>query len=209
MFLVGLLLCLHPAWADVVVTDDQIVLGSMCVGGVDCVDGEFLEDPMAPTSFNFDTIRIKSTEPQIRFDDTSNSAAFPTNDWLMGIADDMATGSPFFFITDESSGLDVLLLQAADTGGVALGAGSAIVAGAVSVGAPGTERSIVNLAAGTDDTDAVNMQQFADFQANTNSSADAMAIEAEVAAAQVRIDDLNLRVDDLLMRVDDLQNPSP
>ena len=204
---IACLLFSTPAWADEIVLDDQIVNGSLCVGA-DCMDGEFDPDPMTGLS-PFDTIRIISTDPQIHFQDTSSSGSFPTNDWRMGIADDMVTGSASFFITDVESGLDVLLLQAADTGGVALGAGSLLVPGAISVGSPGAERPIVNVAAGTNDTDAVNIQQFDDFKTNTNTTADAMAIQANVAAAQVRIDDLNLRIDDLLDRVDALQNPVP
>ena len=188
------LLFLTPVLADMVVLDDQIVDGSLCVGG-DCVDGEV---------FDFDTIKIKSSDPQIKFQDTSSSASFPTNDWLMGIADDMATGSAFFYITDVESGSNVLHIQAADTGGVALGAGSEVVFDAVSVGAPGAERPIVNVASGINDTDAVNVEQFDDFQQQTESdNAGAIsAIESDIAATQVRIDDLQLRIHDLVHRVD-------
>jgi hypothetical protein len=198
---IGFMLYLEPAWADQVILDDLIVDGSQCVG-TDCVELE---------EFGFDTLKLKSGDPQIRFQDTSNSASFPTNDWLMGISDDAATGSASFYITDVSSGLDVLHIQAADFGGVALGAGSAVVPDAISVGAPGAERQIVNVAQGTHDTDAVNMQQFADFQTSTsnNISADATAIDADVAAAQIRIDELSTRVNGLLDRVDVLQNPAP
>ena len=190
------LLFLTPVLADEVVLDDQIVDGSLCVGA-DCMDGE---------EFDSDTIKIKSSDPQINFQDTSSSASFPTNDWLMGIADDMATGSAFFYITDVESGSNVLHIQAADTGGVALGAGSAVVLDAISVGAPGAERPIVNVASGINDTDAVNVEQFDDFQQQTEAdNAGAItAIESDIAAIQVRIDDLHLRIHDLLHRVDAL-----
>jgi hypothetical protein len=181
--------------ADQVVVDDQVVQGSMCVG-TECVDGE---------EFDFDTIRIKSGAPLINFQDTSNSASFPTNDWLMGIEDDVATGSASFFITDVTSGSDVLRLQAADQGGVALGAGSTVVPDAISIGAVGAERPIVNMAAGTDDNDAVNVAQFDAFQADA--AGQAAAIDADVAAAQTRIDALNTRIDALISRVDALENP--
>lgn len=188
---IGVLLFSAPVWADQVINDDLIVDGSQCVGA-ECADGEL---------FDFDTIKLKSSDPQIRFQDTSSAAGFPTNDWLMGITDDTTTGSTYFYITDESSGLEVLHVQATDLGGVALGAGSAVVPDAISVGAPGAERPIVNVAPGTSDTDAVNMQQFVDFQTDIDTGADALAIEAELAAAQMRIDELNIRVDDLLNRL--------
>jgi hypothetical protein len=212
---IGFLFFSTPIWADQVINGDLIVTGDpsgggLCVGA-ECMDMEFFVDPMNPRPPSFDTIRVKSGDPQIHFLDTSSSASFPTNDWRMGITHDIGTGSASFFITDSESGLDVLILQAADTGGVALGAGSLVVPGAISVGAPGTERPIVNVAGGTNDTDAVNMQQFADFETNinTNTTADAMAIQANVAAAQMRMDDLNLRIDDLLDRVEAMQNPTP
>ncbi|MBT8088882.1 MAG: hypothetical protein KJO01_01605 [Gammaproteobacteria bacterium] len=191
---IGVLLFSAPVWADQVINDDLIVDGSQCVGA-DCADGEL---------FDFDTIKLKSSDPQIRFQDTSTSAGFPTNDWLMGITDDTTTGSAYFYITDERSGLEVLHVQATDLGGVALGAGSAVVPDAISVGAPGAERPIVNVAPGTADTDAVNMQQFVDFQTGIDTSPDALAIEAEIAAVQIRIDELNNRVNDLLDRVNAL-----
>ena len=195
------LLFLTPVLADQVVVDDQIVVGSMCVGA-DCVDGE---------EFDFDTVRIKSSDPQINFQDTSSSASFPTNDWLMGIADDIGTGSAFFYVTDVESGSNVLHIQAADTGGVALGAGSEVVIDAVSVGAPGAERPIVNVAPGVDDTDAVTVEQFDHFQQQTaTDNAGAIAvIESDIAATQVRIDDLHLRIHDLVHRVDVLLNWNP
>lgn len=188
---IGLSLSLMPVWADQVILDDLIVNGSQCVG-VDCIDGE---------EFDFDTVKIKSSSPQIRFLDTSTTAGFPTNDWRMGITDDMVTGTTLFYIKDEGSGLNALQIQAAESGGVALGAGSAIVPNAISVGAPGAERPIVNVAPGTNDTDAVNAQQFEDFQNQVEAdNADA------IAATQARIDELNLRIDGLLDKIDMLQN---
>ena len=54
-------------------------------------------------------------------------------------------------------------------GGVALGAGSvADRANAVSVGSKGAERQIINVAKGTEDTDAVNVSQLKEATANAN-----------------------------------------
>lgn len=66
---------------DVVTNDDQIITGSLCVG-FDCVNGE---------TFGFDTIRMKENNTRIKFEDTSSSGSFPTNDWEL-IANDSANG---------------------------------------------------------------------------------------------------------------------
>ena len=126
----------------------------------------------------------------------------PTNDWLMGISDDPMTGSAFFYITDVNSGFNVLHMQAADLGGVAIGAGSEVVADAISVGAPGFERPIVNLAPGVNDTDAVNVAQFTEFtdQVEADNAGEIAALESGVDAAQTRISDLHLRINDLVLR---------
>ena len=197
---------LTPALADQVVPDDQIVNGSLCVG-ITCADGEFNQDPVTG-AVNFDTIKIKASDPQIYFFDTSTSGSFPTNDWLMGIADDIATGAAFFYISDLNSGNKVLQIQAAEAGGVALGAGSAIVSDAISVGSPGAERPIVNVAPGVDDSDAVNVAQFNAFQQQTeaDNAAAIASIESDIAATQTRIDDLHLRITDLVLRVNALSN---
>ena len=62
---------------DIQHLDDVIISFSLCVGN-DCVNGE---------SFGFDTIRLKENNLRIHFQDTSNSASFPTNDWRIVIND--------------------------------------------------------------------------------------------------------------------------
>lgn len=71
----------QPASADQVFTDDVIIQRSLCVGQ-DCVNGE---------NFGFDTIRLKENNLRIKFQDTSNSASFPTVDWTI-IANDSDNG---------------------------------------------------------------------------------------------------------------------
>lgn len=75
---------------DVVVADDQIVQGSLCVG-LDCVNNE---------SFGFDTIRLKENNTRIKFEDTSASAGFPTNDWQLTANDSASGGADKFSIED-------------------------------------------------------------------------------------------------------------
>ncbi|MCG8671924.1 MAG: tail fiber domain-containing protein, partial [Pseudomonadales bacterium] len=73
-----------------VVTTDQVVQGSLCVG-VDCTSSE---------SFGFDTIRLKENNLRIKFDDTSASASFPKNDWMLVANDSSNGGAEYFAIED-------------------------------------------------------------------------------------------------------------
>ena len=187
---------LSTAYADEVILDDLIVDGSICVG-IEC---------MNPEDFNFDTIVLKSSDPQIQFQDTSTTSTFPTNDWTVGITDNGTGGLPTFLVTDVESGFTVLQLQADAAGGVAIGAGAEIVANAVSIGAAGTERRIAHLAEGTDPADAVNRGQFDAFaaQADQDATADKVALDAEITDLQDRLDGIKAGIDDLLSRVDAL-----
>ena len=184
------------AHADEVIFDDLIVDGSVCVG-VECMDMHL---------FDFDTIVLKSSDPQIKFQDTSSSAMFPTNDWAVGITDNGAGGLPTFSITDVDTGTAVLQLQAATDGGVAIGAGAEIEANAVSFGASGATRKIVNVAEGTDDTDAVNKEQFDTFAAQIDQTvADEKAeLDTQITGLQAQLDGINAQVADILSRIDAL-----
>ncbi len=75
---------------DQVIADDLIVQGSACVG-LDCVNNE---------SFGFDTIRLKENNTRIKFEDTSSSAGFSTNDWQLTANDSASGGASKFSIED-------------------------------------------------------------------------------------------------------------
>jgi len=79
---------------DQVILDDLIVDGSLCVG-IDCVNGE---------NFGFDTIRLKENNLRIKFQDTSASASFPTNDWEITINDSANGGASYFAVQDVDGG---------------------------------------------------------------------------------------------------------
>ena len=81
------------ASADQQILDDLIVDGSACVG-FDCVNGE---------SFGFDTIRMKENNVRLHFNDTSNSASFPSNDWRIVINDSSNGGANYFAVEDSSA----------------------------------------------------------------------------------------------------------
>ena len=91
-----------PATKDQVILDDLIVDGSQCVGQ-DCVNGE---------SFGFDTIRLKENNLRIKFEDTSNSASFPSNDWQITINDSSNGGGNYFAVEDVSAGRQIFKVEA-------------------------------------------------------------------------------------------------
>lgn len=80
--------------ADQQFLDDVIVVGSLCAGQ-DCNNGE---------SFGFDTIRMKENNLRLHFDDTSNSASFPQNDWRLVANDSGNGGSNYLAIEDATAG---------------------------------------------------------------------------------------------------------
>lgn len=87
--------CILPSvQADQVINDDLIVTFSECVGN-DCVNGE---------SFGFDTLRLKENNLRLHFDDTSNSASFPNNDWRIIANDSGNGGSNYLAIEDSTAG---------------------------------------------------------------------------------------------------------
>lgn len=83
------------ATKDIVQADDVIITFSLCVGN-DCVNGE---------TFGSDTIRLKENNLRVHFDDTSNSASFPQNDWRILINDTDNGGSNHFSIEDSTAGV--------------------------------------------------------------------------------------------------------
>lgn len=90
------------ATEDQQILDDLIVDGSLCVG-MDCVNGE---------SFGFDTIRLKENNLRIKFQDTSNSASFPSNDWQITINDSSNGGANKFAIDDIDGGRTPFTIEA-------------------------------------------------------------------------------------------------
>ncbi len=75
---------------DQVFNDDLIVRGSACVG-TDCVNNE---------SFGLDTIRLKESALRIKFEDTSSSPGFASNDWQLTANDSDSGGANKFSIED-------------------------------------------------------------------------------------------------------------
>lgn len=112
--------------ADQVILDDLIVNGSTCIGQ-DCVNGE---------SFGFDTLRLKENNLRIKFQDTSTSASFPTNDWQLTANDSANGGANKFSIDDIDGGRTPFTIEAGapshslyvdDGGRIGLGTSTPIV----------------------------------------------------------------------------------
>jgi hypothetical protein len=78
---------------DIVHADDVIIQGSLAVG-FDAVNNE---------NFGFDTIRLKENNLRIKFEDTSTSSGFPSNDWQL-TANDSASGGANYFSIDDITG---------------------------------------------------------------------------------------------------------
>jgi hypothetical protein len=122
---------------DEVIGDDLIVLDSICTG-FDCANGEV---------FGSDTLILKENNLRIYFNDTSASAAFPSNDWRIAINDTTNGGQSYFRIEDVTHGTSPFTIQA--DGNVGIGTTSPTerlhVAGNLRVDGSISEASDVNL----------------------------------------------------------------
>ena len=111
---------------DQVILDDLIVTQSACIGQ-DCVNGE---------SFGFDTLRLKENNLRIKFQDTSNSASFPSNDWQLTANDSTNGGANKFSVDDIDGGRTPFTIEASapshslyvdDGGRIGLGTSTPVV----------------------------------------------------------------------------------
>lgn len=81
----------------VLATNDGIIRNSLCVG-TDCSNTE---------TFGFDTLRLKENNTQLHFDDTSNSASFPANDWRIIANDSTNGGASYLAVEDATAGRQI------------------------------------------------------------------------------------------------------
>lgn len=77
---------------DQVIADDLIVQGNLCAG-FDCVLDEDL---------SFKTLLLKHNNARIFFDDTSATAGFAANDWIL-VANDSASGGASYFAIEDAT----------------------------------------------------------------------------------------------------------
>jgi len=87
---------------DIVHNDDVIITFSACIGN-DCASGE---------NFGFDTLRLKENNLRIKFQDTSNSGSFPSNDWQITANDSSNGGANKFSIDDIDGGKTPFTIEA-------------------------------------------------------------------------------------------------
>jgi hypothetical protein len=87
---------------DVLHYDDVIVTGSLCVG-FDCANGY---------SFGFDSIALREDNLRIFFDDGSDTASYPRNDWRITINDNTNGGASYFGIDDVTEGTSPFRIEA-------------------------------------------------------------------------------------------------
>lgn len=88
--------------ADQLFHDNVGALNSLGVG-IDITNGE---------DYGFDTIRLKENNLRIRFQDTSVSASFPSNDWQLTANDSTNGGANKFSIDDITSGRTPFTVEA-------------------------------------------------------------------------------------------------
>jgi hypothetical protein len=133
---------------DQVIPDDLIVQGSACVG-LDCVNGEV---------FGFDTIRTKENNDRIQFDDTSNSAGFPTNNWQIRANSSASGGANFLAFVDQGT------TGNSETGTIVFEVDAGAPANALKVSSTGrvglrTATPVLDLHITTSDTPAHRLEQ--------------------------------------------------
>ncbi len=125
-----------------VFVQDVVIQGSNCVG-IDCVSSE---------SFGFDTIRLKENNLRLKFQDTSASASFPSNDWQLTANDSSNGGAEKFSIDDITSGRTPFTIR----GGSIANALYVDAAGDVGLG---TNNPVVKLHLAEGDTPTLRLEQ--------------------------------------------------
>ncbi|NNM22963.1 MAG: hypothetical protein HKO54_05370 [Flavobacteriaceae bacterium] len=85
-----------------VINDDLEVIGSLGVGN----------DTQPNQAYGFDTVILRENNLRMFFDDTSNSANFPNNDWGFEFNESTNGGNNWFRVLDRTSGNAVFVAEA-------------------------------------------------------------------------------------------------
>ena len=127
---------------------DVIVQGSICVG-LDCTSSE---------SFGFDTIRLKENNLRIKFQDTSNSASFPSRDWEIQANGSNNGDENRFAIVDVDGGTTPFKIRGNANGGAGVPNHSLVIRSNGDIGF-GVEDPIVELHSRDGDTPTLRLEQ--------------------------------------------------
>jgi hypothetical protein len=179
-------------FADNIVNDDLIVQGKLCQG-IDCTNGQ---------AFDTEHVRLRENNTRTTFIDmTADPAA---QSWRL-VANDRVSGGRDNFqfhvqpdLSETDDGTPYVYFGTQGHGGVALGKGSEIVGGEVSVGATDLERRIVNIARGLAATDIGTVGDIAAGADNLDARLD--QLEAQLAD----IENTNSALDTLAAELDDI-----
>jgi hypothetical protein len=137
-----LLAVTSPASADQVIADDLILQSSLCVG-IQCADGEV---------FGLDAIKLKNNSNELRIDDTSVTAGFAADDWLMRFNESTNGGRNLFQIHNLTAGtVPFTMLGAAPSN-------SLFVRGDGNVGF-GTDDPLLDMHVASGNTPAIRLEQ--------------------------------------------------
>jgi hypothetical protein len=183
-----------PASADMVVNDDLIVQGKLCLN-IDCVNDQV---------FGTETILLRANNTRTTFIDSTAEAG--AQSWRL-VANDNTSGGRDNFqfqvkpdLTATETGTPIIYFATAGNGAIALGSGSEIVDGEVSVGALTLERRIVNVARALADTDLATVADLASVGDNANDRLD--AVEAQLNDIQ----SVNLLLDSIDTQLDEIED---
>ena len=88
--------------AQTLLSGDHSVDGALCVGE-GCSSSEDFEDF---------ALKIKQNNTWLKFEDTSSTSSFPTNDWQIRVNDSLNGGAGHFSIVDDETGNTILRLDA-------------------------------------------------------------------------------------------------
>ncbi|MBT4640776.1 MAG: tail fiber domain-containing protein [Deltaproteobacteria bacterium] len=91
----------NKAMADTVIAEDLIVQDNLCAG-MYCENGE---------AFSHTTLKLKEDNLRIEFEDTSDSASFPSTDWTIVINDTSNGGANYYSIKDVDNGKNVFKIE--------------------------------------------------------------------------------------------------
>ena len=108
----------HPCPIDTTVLDDLVVQASMCVGEgcVDCTTALSATYPACHHGFDKLAIRGGADGGGIRYQDTSNTASFPSRDWRLAFNRD---GDKKFAVEDVDGNTERFIVE--DTGSIRAG----------------------------------------------------------------------------------------